>query len=156
VAAAAGDIERIVLDADLRSLARQEVDLEGLLAGVALQGGDRVRVEAVAGATVRGDATRLRQALANLVRNGLRHGEHVVLSVRIAPEEVTIDVVDDGPGVDPGIDVFARGVSGAGSTGYGLWLARRIAIAHGGTLELVPGSGGARFRLVLPSSDGGS
>jgi len=66
---------------------------------------------------------------------------------------VVVTVADDGPGVDPRLDPFSRGASGAGSTGYGLWLARAIAEAHGGTLGLAdaPG-GGASFRLSLPSS----
>jgi len=64
---------------------------------------------------------------------------------------VVVDVADDGPGVDPAVDVFARGVSGAGSSGLGLWVARTIAEAHGGSLELEDGHGpGATFRLVLP------
>ncbi len=156
VVTATGDIERILADPDLRSLVEEDVDIEQLLHAVAAQGGERVHVEAAPGAIVRGDGTRLRQALANLVRNGLRHGEHVTLTAELRGDGVTIDVVDDGPGVDPGVDVFSRGVSGAGSTGYGLWIARDIATAHGGTLELVPGPGGARFRLALPSSAGGS
>jgi signal transduction histidine kinase len=68
---------------------------------------------------------------------------------------VLVDVSDDGPGVDPELDLFRRGVSGAGSTGLGLYLAREIAHAHGGTLELVPVPGaGATFRLSLPCASG--
>ena len=66
---------------------------------------------------------------------------------------VVVDVADDGPGVDPTVDVFARGVSGAGSSGLGLWVARTIAEAHGGSLDLAAEPGpGARFRLSLPSA----
>jgi two-component system, OmpR family, sensor kinase len=100
---------------------------------------------------VDGDPTRLRQVVANLVENGLRHGSRVRLEVGENDGRVVVDVADDGPGVDPTVDVFARGVSSAGSSGLGLWIARTIAEAHGGTLELVTEPGpGARFRLSLP------
>ena len=68
---------------------------------------------------------------------------------------VVVDVADDGPGLPDGLDPFARGTSGAGSTGIGLWLARAIADAHGGSLDLVGTGPGGRFRLVLPSASGG-
>jgi signal transduction histidine kinase len=91
--------------------------------------------------------------LANLVANGLRHGTRVELDVTERDGRVVVDVVDDGPGLDPQLDVFARGTSGAGSSGLGLWLGREIAEAHGGSLEVVPGAEpGARLRLALPSA----
>jgi signal transduction histidine kinase len=94
---------------------------------------------------------RLRQVLANLVANGLRHGSSVTIRAGEHDGAVVVDVADDGQGVDPGVDVFARGVSGAGSSGLGLWVARTVAEAHGGSLELGPEPGpGARFRLSLP------
>jgi signal transduction histidine kinase len=155
VSAAVRDLERILGDPELRSLVVEDVAVDELLRSAAAQGGERVSVADATGVVVHGDPTRLRQALANLVRNALRHGEHVWLEVEVTPEWVAIDVVDDGPGVDPAVDLFARGASGVASTGYGLWLAQGIATAHGGRLELVPGQGGARFRLSLPSSDVG-
>jgi signal transduction histidine kinase len=66
---------------------------------------------------------------------------------------VTIDVVDDGPGIPEHIaaHVFEPLVSARpGGTGLGLALARRIAAAHGGSLTLVAGGPGATFRLELP------
>ncbi len=115
--------------------------------------GDGVVVTTAAAALADCDPTRLRQALANLVANGLRHGSQVVIEVSESDGRVVVDVVDDGPGVDPQLDPFARGVSGAGSSGLGLWVARSIAEAHGGSLELAAGPGpGARFRLSLPSA----
>jgi signal transduction histidine kinase len=150
--AAARDVERLLSDPDLVSVRPAPVTLDALVEGLARPGVD-LDVERL---TLACDATRVRQALANLVENGLRHGTRVEVSARAADGWAAIEVSDDGPGVAPGLDPFARGVSGAGSTGYGLWLARAVAQAHGGSLELVPGGAGARFRLVLPLASGGS
>jgi two-component system, OmpR family, sensor kinase len=148
--AAARDVERIVSDPELLSLRLEHVDVAQLAAAFAAPS---VTVEARGEARLNGDATRLRQAIANLVANALRHGAHAVVEVTEADGLVVVSVSDDGPGVDATIDPFARGASGAGSSGYGLWLARAIAEAHGGTLEIdnAPGAG-ARLTLSLPSS----
>jgi two-component system OmpR family sensor kinase len=144
------DIERLLIDPELLSLRRERIEVETLVSGLS---GPDVEVAVTGRPVVEGDPTRLRQALANLVANGLRHGTHVRVEAAEDGAAVVIDVSDDGPGPPGELDVFARGASGAGSTGYGLWLARAIAAAHGGTLELVsrPGAG-ARFRLALPSA----
>jgi signal transduction histidine kinase len=151
LAVAAGrDVERILSDPGPTSLRREPTDVAALASTLARDG---VVVTAAAASLADCDPTRVRQALANLVANGLRHGSRVVIEVRESDGRVLVDVVDDGPGVDPQLDPFARGVSGAGSSGLGLWVARSIAEAHGGSLELAAGSGpGARFRLSLPSA----
>lgn len=148
--AAARDLERIVSDPELLSLRLEPVDLAALATSFAAPA---VTVDAKSPMTVAGDATRLRQVLSNLVGNALRHGTWAAVQVRAENSLVVVSVTDNGPGVGPGVDPFARGVSGAGSTGYGLWLSRAIAEAHGGTLELghAPGAG-ACLRLALPSS----
>ena len=148
--AAARDVERIVTDPEPASLRLEEVDVAALAASFAAPG---VHVEAAGVARVAGDATRLRQVLSNLVANARRHGERVEVRVAAKGGRVVVTVTDDGPGLEPGLDPFARSASGVGSTGYGLWLARAIAEAHGGTLEQAasPG-GGASLRLSLPSS----
>jgi len=152
-AAAARDIERLLTDPDLLSLRLELVDLGRLVSGIAT---DTVVVSIEGRPTARADPTRLRQAIANLVANGLRHGSRVAITVVERDGRVVVDVKDDGPGVDPALDPFERGVSGAGSSGLGLWLARGVAEAHGGSLVLVSGPGpGAWFRLALPSASGG-
>jgi signal transduction histidine kinase len=152
--AAARDVERILGDADIVSVRSERVDLGSLAETFA---GETVSVAVAGPAPVRGDPTRLRQLVANLVANGIRHGARVEIDVRAGDGYAILDVADDGPGVARGIDPFARGASAVGSSGLGLWLGRAIAEAHGGSLELVPGTGpGARFRLALPSaSDAG-
>jgi len=145
--AAAVDVVRLLSDPDLLSLQPERVGVHELLDGVA--GPDvSVRAEDV---TLVCDPTRVRQAVRNLVANGLRHGSRVDIEASRDGEHAVIEVRDDGPGIAAGVDPFALGVSGDGSTGYGLWLSRSIADAHGGELVLVPGSGrGATFRLSLP------
>lgn len=145
--ASARDIERILSDPELLSLRLEPVDV-GELASSFAAPSVAVRVDGRPLASA--DPTRLRQAIANLVDNGLRHGSRVDLAVGEEDGRVVVDVRDDGPGVAPGLDPFARGTSTAGSSGLGLWLARAIAEAHGGTLELVANGPGACFRLALP------
>jgi signal transduction histidine kinase len=152
--AAARDVERLVSDPELSSLRPQRVDLTALAIGFA---GPDVTVHGDGPHLVHADATRLRQTIGNLVANGLRHGTHVSLHVSERAGHVDLVVADDGPGFDAEIDPFARGTSGAGSTGYGLWLARAIAAAHGGSLDILDdGERGARLRLSLPSASAAS
>ncbi len=153
-AAAGRDIERLLADPELFSVELRPVEVAELLDG--LQGAD-VEVVAEAGLVVAGDPVRLRQALRNLIANGLRHGDRVVVRAAARGTEVRITIADDGPGVPPELDAFARGVSGVGSTGLGLYVARAVAEAHGGSLELESApSAGATFTLALPRVDAAS
>ena len=80
------------------------------------------------------------QVLACLVENSLMHGAGTVaLRTRVAGNQVVVEVSDNGPGVPPelGARVFERTVSGRNSTGLGLAVARDLAEADGGRLELL-------------------
>jgi signal transduction histidine kinase len=71
-----------------------------------------------------------------------------------ASAHVVLEVSDDGPGVPAELAarVFEPLVTARpGGTGLGLSLARRIAAAHGGTIDLVAQQRGAMFRVVLPN-----
>ena len=77
----------------------------------------------------------------------------VTTRARAAAQRLIIEVTDDGPGVPASIAprifeplVLAR----PGGTGLGLALARRIVLAHAGSIELVAGGPGAAFRVELP------
>ncbi len=76
----------------------------------------------------------------------------VPLEVWVVPRAdgaVVLTVEDGGTGLPAG-DIVSRGNSGAGSTGLGLDIARRTALASGGWLELGQSRlGGALVRVVL-------
>ncbi|OEU97459.1 histidine kinase [Streptomyces qinglanensis] len=80
------------------------------------------------------------QVLATLIENSLMHGAGTVaLRTRVIGNQVVVEVTDEGPGVDEalGSRVFERTVSGHNSTGLGLAVARDLAEADGGRLELL-------------------
>ena len=146
-------------DVDLGALVRDAV------AGVELMQ-DEVRVTAdVLGELphVRGDRDRLQQVLTNLLDNAIKYspaGEQVSVSAYREDSRVHIEVSDHGPGVPADqrgliFEKFGRGATagspGTPGTGLGLFIARSIAVAHGGTLEISPNRGeGSTFVLTLP------
>jgi signal transduction histidine kinase len=146
-------------DVDVGALVRDAV------AGVELIQ-DEVRVTAdVLGELphVRGDRDRLQQVLTNLLDNAIKYspaGEEVSVSAYRQDSRVHIEVADHGPGVPADqrgliFEKFGRGATagspGTPGTGLGLFIARSIAVAHGGSLELSPNRGrGATFVLRLP------
>ncbi|MFE9257081.1 ATP-binding protein [Streptomyces sp. NPDC006879] len=80
------------------------------------------------------------QVLAALIENSLMHGGGTVaLRTRVTGNQAVIEVTDEGPGVPPdlGNRIFERAISGRNSTGIGLAVARDLAEADGGRLELV-------------------
>ncbi|MCM2390101.1 ATP-binding protein [Streptomyces albipurpureus] len=80
------------------------------------------------------------QVLAALIENSLMHGGGTVaLRTRVTGNQAVIEVTDEGPGVpgDLGARIFERAISGRNSTGIGLAVARDLAEADGGRLELL-------------------
>ncbi|MFC5722175.1 ATP-binding protein [Streptomyces gamaensis] len=83
------------------------------------------------------------QVIATLIENSLMHGDGTVaLRTRVTGNQAVVEVSDEGPGVPPdlGARVFERTVSGRNSTGLGLAVARDLAEADGGRLELLQAS----------------
>ncbi|RZB17318.1 sensor histidine kinase [Streptomyces sp. F001] len=80
------------------------------------------------------------QVLAALIENSLMHGGGTVaLRTRVTGNQAVIEVTDEGPGVpaDLGARIFERTISGHNSTGIGLAVARDLAEADGGRLEML-------------------
>ncbi|MEU5158937.1 ATP-binding protein [Streptomyces sp. NPDC020875] len=80
------------------------------------------------------------QVLAALIENSLMHGGGTVaIRTRVVGNQAVIEVTDEGPGVpaDLGARIFERTISGRNSTGIGLAVARDLAEADGGRLELL-------------------
>jgi signal transduction histidine kinase len=112
---------------------------------------------------IRGDRSRLRQVLGNLIENAVKYSPEngeVEVQAFAADGVVHVSVRDAGPGIPPEhlariFEKFGRvdipGSSKPG-TGLGLFIARSIAEAHGGTLEVssLPREG-AIFVLTLPA-----
>jgi signal transduction histidine kinase len=112
-------------------------------------------------APIRGDRERLRQVLVNLIDNAVKYsppGDEVEVSAWAENGRVCVTVRDNGPGIpreQQGLifEKFGRANVGGGKpgTGLGLFIARSIAEAHGGSLAIrsAPGQGAA-FTLELP------
>ena len=130
------------------------------------------------------DADQLRVALVDLVVNALEamadgRGARLALSVRArdadpdatpvrvgvdgtsraAPaREIVFEVADDGPGVPPELRekvFYPFFTTKQRGSGVGLAMAQKIAVAHGGSLELDSGSGrGCALRVRLPAAGG--
>ncbi|TPQ18747.1 ATP-binding protein [Streptomyces sporangiiformans] len=80
------------------------------------------------------------QVLAALIENSLMHGGGTVaLRTRVIGNQAVIEVTDEGQGVpaDLGARIFERAISGHNSTGIGLAVARDLAEADGGRLEML-------------------
>lgn len=135
-------------DAALRTLAHR-----------AKAAGIELRLEA-SPAPVIGDADRLRQLIAIVVDNALRHGPPgsvVTVAVERDSRHAVATVQDEGPGIRADdlprlFDRFWRAADAAyEGSGLGLAIARWIADAHGGSITASSSSGGgARFEIRVP------
>ena len=114
-------------------------------------------------ADVLGDDHQLRQVVANLLNNSLRHTpDQAQIRVLVAARDgyATLAVVDDGPGLEPDVaaqvfEPFYRADKSrareTGGAGLGLAIVAAIVEAHHGTVRLdtAPGAG-ATFTVTLP------
>ncbi|MDF2180283.1 ATP-binding protein [Aliiglaciecola sp. CAU 1673] len=109
------------------------------------------------------DAGRIKFLLRNLLLNSLKHnpeGTTVSLQVSEQGEQIELVVEDKGKGIpkealprlfEPFFCVENSSHRGTKGTGLGLYLCRKIALAHGGDLAVQSELGkGSRFILTLP------
>jgi signal transduction histidine kinase len=102
----------------------------------------------------------LKRCLGNLVDNALQYGEHATIAIADSADELTIRVLDDGPGIpeaelervfEPFYRLESSRNRATGGTGLGLSIARDVAQAHSGSLTLANrAEGGLEARLKLP------
>ena len=147
------DLERVVSETTRSFLAvAQRKHLE-LVVDVALE----------ARGPVRGDPTRVRQIINNLVGNAVKFTDSGVVRVtvvRVLEERVRITVKDSGPGIAPEhhsriFEAFEQADVGVqrrfGGTGLGLAITRRIARLMGGEVTLTSAlTQGSTFELEVP------
>lgn len=134
--------------------------VEGAAAQVRAAGREAVVEGGDLALALRGEPAGLRLALKVLVDNALAFsppGSPVFLGAAASSHGVEFAVRDQGKGVAPhdAPYIYDKGYRGANAkglpgSGLGLYMARSIADVHGGTVNLIPGSGGADFRLWLP------
>lgn len=154
---------------ETREMDSAPVDLSVLAAdactdAVAAAPDRKVTLDAPDPVVVKGDGDQLRQAIANLVTNALKHtpeGTAIEVGTRAEDGRGVVSVRDHGPGIagedrERVFDRFWRADASRTGTGAGLGLSIVAAItaAHGGeaSVENVPEAdgGGARFTLRLP------
>jgi two-component system, OmpR family, sensor kinase len=153
-----------------RPLELGEVDLSALAADAvhdarAVEPDRPITLVAEQPVHVVGDEMALRQVLSNLLTNVREHTpSRTAVEVRVGAvvSGARIDIVDDGPGIDPSVstrvfDRFWRGAGESGSShggsGLGLAIVAAVAAAHGGTASVTSNSDprrGAHFVVELP------
>ena len=111
------------------------------------------------------DSTRIGQMLTNLVSNAVQHGEPAKpVTVRVTGEadEVQVQVQNEGARIPAEVlsllfsplrhtsNAQADRFSGSSGLGLGLYIAREIALAHGGSIDVSSGEQGTTFSVRLP------
>jgi len=157
------------LDAGRFEAGRELVDLAELvdeaaeaLLPTAATSGVGLEVKVTGPALVRGTSHDLGRVVRNLIDNAIRHapsGGKVQLVVESGATDVSVTVLDDGPGFDPAfltraLEPFARADDSRdrslGGAGLGLAIAKGVVEAHGGDIEIEAGPGG-QVAVTLPA-----
>ena len=154
----AGTFTYVFADVDLAELVREAASLVEL-------GNDEVKVVTQVRdplPAVRGDRERLRQLLLNLVSNAAKYtvaGDEIEVRAGADDGHVHVTVIDHGPGIPADqrrliFEKFGRVNTGGHSkpgAGLGLFIARSIAEAHGGSLDVQSELGsGTAFTFRVP------
>ena len=134
---------------DLKAACERALERAGIKAPLAIDG----RLQ-----PVEADATLVARAVANLLENATTHGDGVEsIRVTFQGSAVRVDVLDRGPGFQPGEEekifqsFYRRPSKSHESLGLGLALVRRIAEAHGGSASAQNrAKGGASVGFEIP------
>jgi len=127
----------------------------------------RLSLNGITGLTTLGDPELLRFGLGQLLDNACKYSRpdsDVRVSIESPGELIAVDVWNHGSQIPPNerariFDRFYRGAEAqkqAPGSGLGLYVARKIALAHGGNLELdgpAGANGGTAFRFTIPLSN---
>ncbi len=101
------------------------------------------------------------EALSNIAGNGIEHalpGTPVVVRAHSEGEGVVVEISNRGEAIPAELrplifEPFHRGKTdkaAAGNLGLGLYIAKQIVVASGGTLDVRSGDGTTTFRMRLP------
>lgn len=113
------------------------------------------------------------QALLNIVQNAIdacTAQEHACITIKTRalprhsigikqyPLTIRIDVIDNGPGIDPALqpNVFVPLISGKQSSGLGLGIAQSLVQQQSGIIEFISDASGTLFSIYLPVVNTGS
>jgi len=129
--------------------------------------GRRLSLNGITGVTTLGDPELLRFGLGQLLDNACKYSRpdsDIRVSIESAGEAIAVDVWNEGSPIPSSerariFDRYYRGAEAqrqAPGSGLGLYVSRKIAMAHGGNLELdgtAGANGGTAFRFTIPLSN---
>jgi predicted ATPase/signal transduction histidine kinase len=152
-----GRLQLNPIEITLDAIVREAVEhIEAELA----ETGSSVSIECPAPVVGRWDRSRLDQVVTNLLTNAAKFGAGKPIEIRIEQlgASARLAVIDHGIGIDPArrphvFDRFERAVPSSryGGLGLGLYIARSIVAAHGGTITVDSELGvGSTFTVTLP------
>ena len=162
-----GHLELDVAEFDLHELIERAcvpAGIEARVKGVQLE----LQIDPLAPRRVRGDGSRVRQVLINLVGNAVKFTAQGSVAVRVrrrpgaGDDAVLLEIVDSGIGVDPGrleqmfepfVQADVSTTREYGGNGLGLAIAKELVELMGGTIgaDSEPGRGSTFwFELALP------
>ena len=147
-------------------LSREAVDLAEVIDDVVRSAQDTLHfpegqiVRTVAHVAGSWDRVRIETVVSNLISNAVKFGEQRPIEIAVSAEgdRARLVVADRGIGIAPEaqsriFEKFERAVpiSHYGGFGLGLWIARQIVEAHGGTIGIDGREGGgSAFTVLLP------
>ncbi|BDG03105.1 sensor histidine kinase [Anaeromyxobacter oryzae] len=152
---------RLVLERARFDLSEAVREVTARFGDAARRSGSELEVSLAPGVVTEGDRLRIEQVVTNLLANALKYGAGTAVRVSLRREgtRAVVEVADGGIGIAPEdqariFERFERAVPARhyGGLGLGLWIARQIVDASGGTIrvESAPGRG-ATFAVELPA-----